>query len=67
MVNVTRGTSGELWRMEYMGQVDYLDEEPTPGERAKFAASVRAQRAREKFEAEHPLPVGHSSQVERIS
>lgn len=69
-VNVTSkvNAAGEIWwRMEYGGQVDYVDEEPTAGQKHIFMQSVIAQKARERVEANLPRPPDgyQPGQVER--
>lgn len=54
MVEVTKGSSGNWWRMTYKGQVDYLDTEPTEGEKAMFRGQVDAAELRAKTIANLP-------------
>lgn len=60
-------TNETWWRMEYGGQVDYVDEEPTEAQKRNFVQSVAAQRRREQVEANLPkLPEGYQpGRVER--
>jgi hypothetical protein len=55
-VTVEKSKSGEWWRMEYKGSVDYLPADaaspdgPTEGERRIFRESVDAHRRRESVD-----------------
>ena len=66
MVNVTKSSTQEMWRMEYKGSVDYLDEAPTPDEKRLFMQMVD-QRMRRDSVVLNPPPDGHNqTQVTRV-
>lgn len=63
MVEVIKGKSGEWWQMKYRGEVDYLDAEPSEGERRMFAEQVDARRLRADVEANLPrIPVDRKTE-----
>ena len=56
MVKVERGTSGNWWRMECNGQVDYLESEPTDADKAYFERDVFNAKRRSDMLDNLPVP-----------
>jgi hypothetical protein len=65
MVEVKQNASATMWQMKYKGQVDYLDTEPTEGDKRMFRESVDALERRAQVMASlPPIPADRKTEAD---